>query len=59
MKLKVDRYCMYISTESDVEVAYIEEVLGLKKEGDSILLTKICDEIGYNRLQTNELPHVN
>jgi len=40
MKLEVERSRLIISPESDVDIAYIEEVLGLEKEGDTIKLSR-------------------
>lgn len=33
MKLNISRYCMYIVPETEQDVVYLEEVLGLEKDG--------------------------
>jgi len=38
LKLQVGRYSISIYPENEVEEAYIEEVLGLKENGDSVKL---------------------
>jgi hypothetical protein len=38
VKLEVVRYGIRITPENETDVAYIEEVLGLKKEGQSVRL---------------------
>ena len=40
MKLTVTRYSVEVIPESPQDEAYIEEVLGLKKEGDCVVLTR-------------------
>ena len=41
MKLKVTRYFLEIIPEGETDEAYIEEVLGLGKEGDKIELIRV------------------
>jgi len=41
MNLKVYRYSIQIIPESAVDNAFIEEVLGLKENGDSVKLTRV------------------
>ncbi|MHA1342357.1 MAG: hypothetical protein ACTSQG_00090 [Promethearchaeota archaeon] len=41
MKLKVKRNCIHICADSEVEEAYIEEVLGMKEIGDFIKLKRV------------------
>ena len=44
MKLVVSRRCLQIESDasfwSDQEIAYIEDTLGLKNDGDSVLLVR-------------------
>lgn len=46
MKLEVERYGLRIIPETEVEIAWIEEVLRLKKEGDAVPLKRV----NYHRL---------
>jgi len=41
MNLKVKRGCLHIIPQNEMEEAYIEEILGLKKEGDKLDLVRI------------------
>ena len=40
MKMEIGRYRITIYPENDLDVAYIEEVLGLKEDGDKIELVR-------------------
>lgn len=40
MKLKVERYGLRIEPESEIDIVYIEEILGLKTEDDTIKLRR-------------------
>lgn len=40
MKLIVNRYSLDIVPESPIEEAYLETVLGLKRQGDSVPLVR-------------------
>ena len=40
MKLTVNRYSIEIAPDNATDEAYIEEVLGLKKDGDTTLLIR-------------------
>ena len=40
MKIEIGRYRITIYPENDLDVAYIEEVLGLKEDGDKIELVR-------------------
>ena len=40
MKLIINRYTLQIVPESDLDSAYLETVMGLKHEGDSVPLTR-------------------
>lgn len=41
MKLRVSRYSIEITPEGDTDLAYIEEVLGLKNGGQSVDLIRV------------------
>ena len=47
MKLKIDRYCIRLIPEYETEIAYIEEVLRLRKDGDW------CKLIRHNAMGLN------
>lgn len=40
MKLKVNRYSLQITPENETDEAYIEEVLGLRYDGDVVHLVR-------------------
>ena len=40
MNLKVTRYAIFISPDNETDEAFIEEVLGLRKTGDSVKLVR-------------------
>lgn len=40
MKLIVTRYSMQIVPEGDTDEAYLEEVLGMKNDGDFVMLKR-------------------
>jgi len=42
MKMEITRNSIRIIPESEQDEAFIEDTLGLKKEGDFILLTRIA-----------------
>ncbi|OGP46222.1 MAG: hypothetical protein A3K30_03885 [Deltaproteobacteria bacterium RBG_13_51_10] len=42
MKFEIRRKCLRIKPESEIDLAYIEDILGLKKEGDSIPLVRVA-----------------
>jgi hypothetical protein len=41
MELKINRYSLQIIPEDEVDEAYIEEVLGMKKAGDYVILKRV------------------
>lgn len=41
MKLNIERYSLQIIPETPVDEAWLEEVLGLMKEGDSVPLVRV------------------
>ena len=55
MKLIIDRYTLVIEPENDQDIAYIEDTLGLIKNGDSIRLERLDGQSGFV-LETDEAP---
>ena len=56
MKFEVERYGIVIIPEGKQDDAYIEDTLGLRKEGDSILLVR-QNSIGMPRLASLQTEH--
>ena len=55
MKLIIDRYTLVIEPENDQDIAYIEDTLGLLKNGDAIRLERLDGQAGFV-LETDEAP---
>ena len=55
MKLVIDRYTLVIEPENDQDIAYIEDTLGLFKNGDAIRLERLDGQDGFV-LETDESP---
>ena len=53
MKLIIDRYTLVIEPENDQDIAYIEDTLGLIKNGDAIRLERLDNQSGFV-LETDE-----
>ena len=55
MKLNINRYSIDIVPESVLDIAYVEEVLGLKTNNDYVLLVRKnkmgLDSLGYLETQ--------
>ena len=47
MKLIIDRYTLVIEPENDQDIAYIEDTLGLLKNGDAIRLERLDGQSGF------------
>lgn len=58
MKLIIDRYTLVIEPENDQDIAYIEDTLGLLKNGDSIRLERLDDQSGFV-LETDDAESAN
>ena len=54
MKLEVERYRLKIVPESEIDKAYIEEVLGLRQDGDSIPCRRV-NAMGLNAIAYLEI----
>jgi len=52
MKLKIERHRLGIVPESETDIAYIEEVLGIKDEGDTTKLERV------NVMGTSKLAYI-
>jgi hypothetical protein len=53
VKLIIDRYTLVIEPENDQDIAYIEDTLGLIKNGDTIRLERLDNQSGFV-LETDE-----
>lgn len=47
MKLIIDRFALVIEPENDQDIAYIEDTLGLIKNGDIIRLKRLDSQNGF------------
>ena len=53
MKLIIDRYTIVIEPENDQDIAYVEDTLGLLRNGDFIRLERLDSQRGFI-LETDE-----
>ena len=58
MKMKVERNKIYIIPENEIDVAYIEEVLGMKRKGDHCVEGDQCVGDRVDVMGTSALAYI-
>lgn len=57
MRLEARRHSLRILSESHLDLAYIEDTLGLRREGDSVLLIRRNLETNHDLSHLETSPH--